>query len=127
VKIFPTTYHHHHSFGKIKISKREWGSFMKQIIAMGGGGFSKEPGNLLLDQYIIDQAEASKPKVCFLPTASGDSESYIERFYKAFTSLSCEPSHLSLFKPSTRDFEGFLLEKDIVYVGGGNTKNMLAL
>ncbi|MEI2663412.1 peptidase E [Rossellomorea sp. LJF3] len=100
---------------------------MKQIIAMGGGGFSMEPDNLLLDQYIIKQSKASRPKVCFLPTASGDAEGYIERFYNAFTSLSSEPSHLSLFKPSTRDLEGFLLEKDIIYVGGGNTKNMLAL
>lgn len=86
-----------------------------------------EPDNLLLDQYIINQSRASQPKVCFLPTASGDAEGYIERFYKAFTSLSSEPSHLSLFKPSTRDLEGFLLEKDIIYVGGGNTKSMLAL
>jgi dipeptidase E len=109
------------------IPKGEWGDFMNQIIAMGGGGFSMEPGNLLLDQYIVGQAEASNPKVCFLPTASGDAESYIGRFYKAFTSLSCEPSHLSLFKPCTRDLEGFLLEKDIIYVGGGNTKSMLAL
>lgn len=94
---------------------------------MGGGGFSMEPDNLLLDQYIINQSNASRPKVCFLPTASGDAEGYIERFYKAFRSLSSEPSHLSLFKPSTRDLEGFLLEKDIIYVGGGNTKSMLAL
>ncbi|MCR8847186.1 peptidase E [Rossellomorea sp. SC111] len=100
---------------------------MKQIIAMGGGGFSMEPENLLLDQYIVNQSKASKPKVCFLPTASGDAESYIERFYNAFTTMSSEPSHLSLFKPSTRDLEGFLLEKDIIYVGGGNTKSMLAL
>ncbi|WP_226675018.1 peptidase E [Rossellomorea aquimaris] len=100
---------------------------MKQIIAMGGGGFSMEPENLLLDQYILQQAKASEPKICFLPTASGDADSYIERFYHSFKSLSCEPSHLSLFKPSTRDLEGFLLDKDIIYVGGGNTKCMLAL
>lgn len=100
---------------------------MKQIIAMGGGGFSMEPENLLLDQYILQQAKASKPKVCFLPTASGDADSYIDRYYQAFRSLSCDPSHLSLFKPSTRDLEGFLLDKDIIYVGGGNTKCMLAL
>lgn len=86
-----------------------------------------EPENLLLDQYILEQAGTIKPNVCFLPTASGDADSYIERFYKAFSTLICEPSHLSLFKPSTRDIEGFLLEKDIIYVGGGNTKNMLAI
>jgi dipeptidase E len=100
---------------------------MKQIIAMGGGGFSMEPDNLLLDQYILGQSKKASPKVCFLPTASGDSEGYIKRFYHAFSTLSCEPSHLSLFKLPTRDLEGFLLDKDIIYVGGGNTKSMLAL
>ncbi|WP_299737544.1 peptidase E [Rossellomorea sp. y25] len=100
---------------------------MKQIIAMGGGGFSMEPENLLLDQYILNQAGESNPKVCFLPTASGDAEGYIERFYNAFHSLPCEPSHLSLFKLPTKDLERFFLDKDIIYVGGGNTKSMLAL
>ncbi len=100
---------------------------MKQIIAMGGGGFSMEPDNLLLDQYILEQSPAKKPKICFLPTASGDAESYISRFYDAFKQLECEPSHLSLFKPQTRDLEGFLLSQDIIYVGGGNTINMLVL
>ncbi|WP_070121334.1 peptidase E [Bacillus marinisedimentorum] len=100
---------------------------MKQIIAMGGGGFSMEPDNPLLDQYVLEQSPAQKPKVCFLPTASGDAESYINRFYDAFKKLECEPSHLSLFKPHTRDLEGFLLSKDIIYVGGGNTINMLVL
>ncbi|WP_128895810.1 peptidase E [Longirhabdus pacifica] len=100
---------------------------MKQMIAMGGGGFSMEPDNLLLDQYILDQANTTKPKICFVPTASGDSEGYIERFYDAFTSLHCEPSHLSLFLPPTTDLEQYVMEKDIIYVGGGNTKNLLAL
>ncbi|WP_026691388.1 peptidase E [Alteribacter aurantiacus] len=100
---------------------------MKQIIAMGGGGFSMEPDNLLLDRYILNQASSDKPKVCFLPTASGDAEGYIERFYESFGKLHCEPSHLSLFKPPSQDLQDFVLEKDIFYVGGGNTKNLLAL
>ncbi|MGR3764637.1 Type 1 glutamine amidotransferase-like domain-containing protein [Rossellomorea sp. NS-SX7] len=100
---------------------------MKQIIVMGGGGFSMEPDNLLLDQYILDQSDKKSPEICFLPTASGDAEGYIERFYKAFSTLSCKPSHLSLFKLPTRDLESYILEKDIIYVGGGNTKSMLAL
>ncbi|RNA66602.1 peptidase E [Alteribacter keqinensis] len=100
---------------------------MKQIIAMGGGGFSMEPNNPLLDNYILKQALSDKPKVCFVPTASGDAEGYIERFYKSFMKLNCEPSHLSLFKPPAEDLKAFILDKDIVYVGGGNTKNLLAL
>ncbi len=47
---------------------------MRQIIAMGGGGFSMEPDNPALDQYIIEQCHQPWPNVCFLPTASGDAE-----------------------------------------------------
>lgn len=100
---------------------------MRQIIALGGGGFSMEPENPLLDTYILNQASKSNPKICFVPTASGDSTDYISRFYNFFDSHDCQPSHLSLFKPPTRDLESFLLEKDIIYIGGGNTKNLLAL
>lgn len=100
---------------------------MRQIIALGGGGFLMEPGNPLLDQYILRQSKETIPKVCFVPTASGDSEEFISRFYNFFENQDCTPSNLSLFKPPTRDLEGFLLDKDIVYVGGGNTKNLLAL
>ena len=100
---------------------------MKQIIALGGGGFSMEPDNPLLDLYILKQVRKIRPEICFIPTASGDSDNYISRFYKFFNQQNCNPSHLSLFAPPTRDLESFILEKDIVYVGGGNTKNLLAL
>jgi dipeptidase E len=100
---------------------------MKQIIAMGGGGFSMEPENPLLDQYILKQSQSNQPKVCFIPTASGDSEEYIQNFYQAFNNHKCIPSHLSLFRPPTKDLEDYILEKDILYVGGGNTRNLLVL
>jgi len=100
---------------------------MRQIIALGGGGFSMEPENPLLDLYILKQSNNSNPSVCFLPTASGDAENYIARFYDAFNLHHCKPSHLSLFRPPTRDLEDFVLSKDIMYVGGGNTKNLLIL
>lgn len=100
---------------------------MKQIIALGGGGFSMEPENPLLDQYILHQSNKTNPKICFLATASGDSENYISRFYHFFEKQDCQPSHLSLFNPPTRNVESFLLDKDIIYVGGGNTKNLLVL
>ncbi len=86
-----------------------------------------EPDNLLLDEYILRQANQEKPKVCFVPTASGDAEDYIDRFYASFAQLPCTPSHLSLFKPPTADLKSFLLEQNIIYVGGGNTKNLIAL
>lgn len=86
-----------------------------------------EPENLLLDQYILSLSEKANPKICFIGTASGDSEWYINKFYDAYKTLNCTPTHLSLFKPPTRDFEGFLGEQDIIHVGGGNTKNLLCL
>ena len=100
---------------------------MKQIIALGGGGFSMEPENPLLDLYILEQAKALHPKVCFILTASGDADNYIARFYDFFNEGNCIPTHLSLFKPPARDLESFVQEQDIIYVGGGNTKNMLVL
>lgn len=98
-----------------------------QILAMGGGGFSMEPENLLLDEYLLSLAGQSSPKVCFVGTASGDAESYIERFYESFAKHKCKPSHLSLFKPPLESLEDFVLDKDIIYVGGGNTKNLIVL
>jgi dipeptidase E len=100
---------------------------MLQIIAMGGGGFSMEPDNLALDRYIIQQTHVERPKVCFLPQASGESQDYVLRFYKAFNSLDCRTSWLSLFSPHTADIESYLLEQNVIYVGGGNTKSMIAL
>lgn len=100
---------------------------MKQIFVMGGGGFAMEPDNLLLDRYLLSLSEKSKPKICFIATASGDSEGYIERFYNSCKDLYCTPSHLSLFKPHIVDIEKFILEQDIIHVGGGNTINLLSL
>lgn len=100
---------------------------MLEIIAMGGGGFSMEPDNLALDHYIVQQTHVERPKVCFLPQASGESQDYVLRFYKAFNSLDCRPSWLSLFQPHTADTEGYLMEQNVIYVGGGNTKSMIAL
>jgi peptidase E len=94
---------------------------------MGGGGFSMEPDNLALDRYILDQTGKPHPKVCFLPTAGAESYEYTVKFYSALTRLGAEPSHLSLFRLPTADLRGFILEKDVIYVGGGNTRSLLAL
>jgi peptidase E len=100
---------------------------MRQIIAMGGGGFSMEPDNLALDRYVMAQTGKDRPKVCFLPTASGDATEYMLNFYKSMAELDVRASALSLFYPHTTDLEGFMLEQDVIYVGGGNTRNMLAV
>ena len=103
----------------------------QQIISIGGGGFSKgdsyTPESAALSKYFLAQTEKPRPSICFLPTASADAAIYIVNFYTEFTKLSCTPSHLSLFKPHTREIESFLLTQDAIYIGGGSTKNMLAL
>jgi peptidase E len=99
---------------------------MRQIIALGGGGFSMEPDNPALDLYVLEQTGAARPKVCFLPTAAGDPDRYIMNFYAAFSRYDCRPSHLSLFT-RTLDLRVLLLQQHLIYVGGGNTRSMLAL
>ena len=86
-----------------------------------------EPDNPLLDRYILSLARRSTPRVCFVPTASADSEAYCLRFYSAFAAHDCRPSHLPLFKRTTADLRSFVLEQDVIYVGGGNTANLLAI
>lgn len=97
----------------------------RQIVAMGGGGFSMDDPRL--DRYVLDLVDPPKPKVCFLPTASGDSPGYIEKFQTAFTAYGAEPSVLSLFYRDIPDTAHHLMSQDIIYVGGGNTLNMLAI
>lgn len=99
----------------------------RHIIAMGGGGFSMEPENPLLDRYVLQVAGKKNAKVCFVPTASGDSVDYIERFLRAFKKHECETSYLSLFKPPSPDLEDYVMDKDIIYVGGGSTRNLIVL
>jgi hypothetical protein len=97
-----------------------------QIIAMGGGGGSMEPDNPALDLYILAQTRKRAPSICFLATATGDADGYIEKFYTAFKAHRCRPSHVPLFR-RTPDLKQALLTQDVIYVGGGNTKSMLAV
>jgi dipeptidase E len=99
----------------------------RQILAMGGGGFSMEAGNALLDEHALALTGAECPRVCFLPTASGDADHYIVRFYRAFPAGRCQPSHISLFRRDggASDLAAHLLAQDLVYVGGGSVISLL--
>lgn len=105
-----------------------------QIVALGGGGFSMEPENPLLDDFTLSLSQRQPARVCFVPTASADSTSYLVRFYRAFSGRAVA-TDLTLFSSSslTRqpkssvELAGFIAEQDIFYVGGGNTVNLLAI
>jgi len=70
----------------------------KQILSMGGGGFTSKPENLKLDKYLLSLTDKKNPKVCFIPTASGDDESYKKRFYSSYKKLNCTRNLLVLWK-----------------------------
>jgi dipeptidase E len=99
----------------------------RQIFAMGDGGFLMEPENPLLDQFFFNLTGKINPKVCFVGTAGGDDPAYIQKFYTAMQGKSCEPSHLALFKAPTGSLRDYVFSKDLIYVSGGNTRNLLVL
>jgi peptidase E len=101
----------------------------KRIVAMGGGGFTMYERSPALDRYVLALTRKPVPKICFLPTASGDPREQVTRFYERFGGWPCEPSILSLFNLSRDrvDPVEHLLAQDAIYVGGGSTRNMLAI
>ena len=100
-----------------------------RILAIGGHEFDRRSGNEALCDLIVELAEAPRPRICLLPTASGDPHDQISRFRRAFGERDCEPSEISLFRLSQRplDLRRELLAQDVVYVGGGSMLNLLAI
>jgi dipeptidase E len=99
------------------------------ILAMGGGGFTMEPTNPLLDDFVLSLTSAKEPHVLFLPTASGDTTAQINSFQARFADRLCVPDHLSLFRlaDAKRPLAATILSQDIIYVGGGSMRNLLAI
>lgn len=101
---------------------------MRRIVAMGGGSFLMEPRNPRLDHWLLSLTRRRRrPRVLFLPTASGDSAKFVARFHRSYGKFHCTPSHLLLFNRVEKDLRPVILEQDMIYVGGGNTANMLAI
>ncbi len=99
---------------------------MSDIIAIGGAGFLTDPGNLALEKYLLDQSNRDRPNVLMIATARGDDAAYVEKFHEAFAALGAQTQYLPFFH-RTPDLRTVLLEQDVIYVGGGNTKSMLAV
>jgi dipeptidase E len=101
----------------------------RAIFAMGGGGFTMEPNNPLLDDFVLSLARVREPRILFLPTASGDTTAQINAFKDRFTDRTCVAEHLSLFRlrDARRTLRETVLEQDIVYAGGGSLRNLLAI
>jgi dipeptidase E len=99
----------------------------RRIIACGGDGWPTDPHNPAIEDRMLELARSGTPRIMLLPTASGDSDNLIARFYEFFNGRPCRPDHLAVFRPHPRVTERLILEQDIVYVGGGSTVNLMAL
>jgi peptidase E len=97
----------------------------RRIVACGGALFADEAAPLR--DYILAQARRPNPRVCFLPTATGDHPEAIARFYRVASGMNCRPSDLPLFFREVDELRPFLMEQDVIWVAGGNTANALAV
>lgn len=97
------------------------------IVAIGGGSCGPEPENFALDEYLRGLTGKDRPKICFIPTASGDNDAYITRFFGAYTPDRWIATYLPLFHRTARDLRALLLDQDVIYAGGGNTAALLAI
>jgi len=95
----------------------------RRVLACGG----RQLYHPALTRYLLSLARRSRPRILFLPTASGDSADYLLTFYQQLGGVDCEPTHLPLFARTTDDVKAVIAAQDIVMVGGGNTANMLAI
>jgi len=87
-----------------------------------------EPRNPMLDDFVLSLARRKhRPRVCFVGTASGDSDSYIRRFHEAFPPSRAAATHLAFFERTVCDLKSFVMDQDVIYVGGGSSANMLAV
>jgi peptidase E len=101
----------------------------RRILALGGHGFDRRIGNDAICDLIVDLAESARPRICLLPTASGDPEDQIGRFRRTFAERDCVPQAISLFRLGENpvDLREELLAQDVIYVGGGSMVNLVAI
>ena len=97
-----------------------------RILAIGGGGFMMEGDISRIDRYIVTLTGKARPKICVLPTPTGDAESVIAGFYAAFNPIA-DVSQLTPFRKASdrsiplSDMASALLSQDAIFVTGGNT------
>src|SRR3954454_20248429 len=101
----------------------------RRILALGGHDFDRRAGNDAICDLIVELAESPRPKVCLLPTASGDPEDQIARFRRAIAERDSVPQVISLFRLGENpvDLREELLDQDVIYAGGGSMVNLIAI
>lgn len=97
----------------------------QQIVALGGGG-DTEDQTRALHRHVLELTGRERPRVLFVPTATGDSAESIVGFYQRCRGLA-ERSHLTFFPWPPHELRELVLSQDAVYVGGGSVANQLAI
>jgi peptidase E len=102
---------------------------VSRLLLMGGHEFDRLDGNEVLSDFILELAGTASPRICLLPTASGDPDDQISRFRRSFGSRGAEATEISLFRlgDTPVDLETFFLTQDVIYVGGGSLLNLIAV
>jgi dipeptidase E len=96
---------------------------MGHIVAIGG---LLTAGNERLVGYSLTLTGKTCPRLGYIGTASGDAEAYRTRFEQLAGCLACEPTTLPFFS-RTPNVAEWVRRQDVILVGGGNTKSMLAV
>ncbi|MHB8795908.1 MAG: Type 1 glutamine amidotransferase-like domain-containing protein [Candidatus Nanopelagicales bacterium] len=102
-----------------------------RILASSGGFVGTDlwgvmrPGRIMLEALRL--SGASRPRVCLVMTASGDSTQYLAAMYSALADAGCDIDHLALFPQPNRSPAEALGRAVVVWVGGGSVANLLAL
>ena len=86
-----------------------------------------DSGNVKLERYILDACGKERPRVCFVPTASGEDLTVVGRFFETYARFGLELDVLRFFRRTPEDLREHLFGFDVVHVGGGNTRSMLAV
>lgn len=105
----------------------------KYIVTLGGGEL-KDNETFEMDSVIVELAKenfkTNRVKALFIPTASNDSSGYRNVFAYVYGELfNCEVDFLNLIEDSLtdREIEEKIMNAHLIYVGGGNTKNMIRI
>lgn len=100
---------------------------MNTIVAIGGGDIESK-GTLPVDREIVESCGKEEIKALFIPTASEDSEEYIQKFEETYgRELGCETDKLLLVDEELEKSEirAKIESANVIYVGGGNTRKMM--
>ncbi len=104
---------------------------MKKLVCIGGGEIPRFKNGVLLpyetkeiDEEIVRLANKESPKFLFVSIASSNPKEYFNGIRKIYEELGCIVSHLDINKPY-EEIEKDVLNSDIIYIGGGNTKYLV--